>query len=472
MRFLVGLLGALALVSGCDEDDCVDLDGDGVFAACDAFSDAVPGPDCNDDPDDPAAVDNWDSCDSCTDADGDGTYVGCDQFTGDGLLEDDDDQAFEMMIVVEGRLADAMAPRLEVYRQDLRDRGVSTAVVVWSEGTVESLRDTLQEAHEVHGMEGAFLVGELPTAWFEQHAHDQLEEFPTDIFLQNFSREWQDRDENGVYDDYSSPSRRLRMDIYLSRVTGSVAQLMAYFDKVHRYKTEGPLMDPSMFIFIDNDWQGYGFENQQWGLEGIYDQYTRMETPQTSTRAGYVQQMSEDGGGEYVYQWVHSSATTLYFEGYGAYDLLDIFELQELGVSGSFYNLFDCSASRFTEANLAETYLHQEHGLATIGSTKPGGIYEPLSFHRVLARGGSWGEGYIRWYEDVGQYDDSWFLGIVIMGDPTLTLSDVTRRAMREAEAGPDLSPAALDSLMGTLRRFDTDVESFEMYRQAHPQFF
>ena len=107
-----------------------------------------------------------------------------------------------------------------------------------------------------------------------------------------------------------------------------------------------------------------------------------------------------------------------------SYDRLSIDEINRMGVTGSFYNLFDCSASRYTEDNRAETYLHQEHGLATIGSTKPGGIYQPQTFHEVLANGGNWGQGYKNWYENVGLHDDGWFLGIVIMGDTTLTDDD------------------------------------------------
>jgi hypothetical protein len=173
-----------------------------------------------------------------------------------------------------------------------------------------------------------------------------------------------------------------------------------------------------------------------------------------------------------VYQWVHSSPTTLYFDGYDQYQTLDVNQITDMGVRGSFFNLFDCSASRYTEENLAEMYLHQTYGLATIGSTKAGGIYSPWVFHDVLASGGTWGEGYIRWYEAEGRRDDSWFLGIVVMGDPTLTLSNDTRRAMGAAtRPTAALSAEQMQDLSDTMVRFQHDAGSFEAYREAFPQY-
>ena len=517
MRFsgLCGFILALGLASGCDEygKQCADLDGDGVFANCKVYDETHPGPDCNDDPADPLAADNWVSCDTCVDADGDGHFVACDAFTvtlgpdcddtpgdvfasnnwascdtcadldGDGafggcdaylpeqgLTEDPDDGAYDLLIVVDARVADSLSESLAQYRRDLQERGIFTVEKTWSQGGAEALREVLKEAHETYDIEGAFLVGDLPAAWYEGNFFGDFEQFPTDIFLQDFNRQWRDHNGNGVYDGYSDVVPVFGLEIYLSRVTGSVDELTHYFDKVHRYRTEGPLVDPSMFVFIDDDWLGYGFEQSTWGLSSIYDTFVRMESTASTTRDNYVQQM-RNGGAEYVYQWIHSSATTLYFEGYNAYNRLHIDEINRMGVTGSFYNLFDCSASRYTEDNLAETYLHQEHGLATIGSTKPGGIYEPQTLHEVLANGGNWGQGYKNWYERVGIRDDGWFLGIVIMGDPTLTLSDDTRRSMNAMDSFPTLTAEQVDAMEQTLTRFASEVGTYEQYRSAHPQF-
>ena len=75
---------ACAAGSDCDDFDpdnwdacatCLDADGDGSFAGCNAYS-ATVGPDCDD-----ADVDNQSSCSTCVDADGDSSFVGCDQYS-------------------------------------------------------------------------------------------------------------------------------------------------------------------------------------------------------------------------------------------------------------------------------------------------------------------------------------------------------------------------------------------------------
>jgi len=62
--------------------------------------------------------------------------------------------------------------------------------------------------------------------------------------------------------------------------------------------------------------------------------------------------------------------------------------------------------------------------LAVTGSTKVGGNYYPLEFHRTLAVGSSWGNAFKSWYNYFGSSDDEWFLGMVILGDPALYIKD------------------------------------------------
>ncbi|MBT3224216.1 MAG: hypothetical protein HN348_34545, partial [Proteobacteria bacterium] len=288
---------------------------------------------------------------------------------------------------------------------------------------------------------------------------------------QSFDSTWSDNDGDGMFDSHTSIGH---LDIYLSRLTGKAAKIQTYLDRVHDYKTNGPLLEPSMFIFIDDDWQDpyFGAINSTWGLESVYSTFVRMEDVWSTKGYRYLDFMGTEGA-EYVYQWIHASPTELYFiEDGDWYETVTLNEIVQNGAVGSFFNLFNCSAARFTETNLASTYLHRPYGLATVGSTKAGGIFNPYPLHAKLVAGGNWGKGFVKWYEEEGRYDDSWFLGMGIQGDPTLVLSEDTRRSMQDATPMPKLSQAQSDALMHSLLDGPGDRGgSFDEYQDAHPQF-
>ncbi len=103
--------------------------------------------------------------------------------------------------------------------------------------------------------------------------------------------------------------------------------------------------------------------------------------------------------------------------------------------------MFNCKGARFTGDNLGMTYLiDTDTGLAVTGSTKVGGNYYPLEFHRTLTVGSNWGNAFKSWYNYYGKKDDEWFLGMVILGDPSLYLKDI--------QVDRSLSRSALQSIL------------------------
>jgi hypothetical protein len=153
---------------------------------------------------------------------------------------------------------------------------------------------------------------------------------------------------------------------------------------------------------------------------------------------------------------------------------VDLAEIQAEDHRASFLNLFNCSAARFTEPNLAATYLvGTGWGLAVIGPTKVGGLLYPRAFHQALGDGFGWGESFRKWYNQTGASDDAWFLGTVILGDPMLMVPGDLGRA--GVEPGPALAgeaePSDLEALMRRAAG-QNRTRGFEAYRAAHPDFF
>jgi hypothetical protein len=121
------------------------------------------------------------------------------------------------------------------------------------------------------------------------------------------------------------------------------------------------------------------------------------------------------------------------------------------------------------------TYLTgTDNGLAFIGSTKAGGIHSPWILHEQLAAGMTWGEAFRQWYMGEGKNDDEWYLGIIIGGDPLLTVSRTARAAVEPMHRRREWTAEERDALRQTMVRMARQVElgTHESYRNTHPQFF
>ncbi len=305
----------------------------------------------------------------------------------------------------------------------------------------------------------------MPAAWYEQTAFDTYEQFPIDLYLQDRTATWNDADSDNRFDSHTD----LTLEVFTSRLTGTSSDLQDYFARIHDYRTNGSLTDVSAFNFIDDDWELWAGE---YGLGSIYTTVDVLSDLNQTSVANYVAKLT-GAGAEFVYQWIHSSPTTLHVAGVGG-GLINTSAVISNDFKGSFYNLFDCSAARFTETNLGMTYtVRTSSGLAIIGSTKTGGIYSPSIFHSQLANGTTWGESFRQWYNGNGKYNDEWYLGIMIAGDPMLTVSGDVRGMIKEIPQRT-WTAAELSALRNTMKSIAAQAElgTFETYRQDNPAFF
>ncbi len=405
---------------------------------------------------------------------GDGFTCVPEQTCDNGVCDQDEDYTtcpedcdYDIVVVVENALASSLASSLSVYQDDLADAGYKAKIENWTGGTAADLKALLYDQVDSYGVEGALLIGNLPAAWYEQTAFDTFEQFPIDLYLEDRAATWTDANSNGIFDAHTD----LNLVIYVSRLTGTSAQLIGYFAKNHTYRSTGSLVSVAAFNFIDDDWQPWA---GTYGLESIYTVVDVLSDLALTTRAAYIAKMTSSGA-EFVYQWIHSSPTTLYVSGTGG-GTISTAQVASNNFIGSFYNMFDCSACRFTQENLGMTYLTRtDTGLATIGSTKTGGIYTPWTFHGRLAAGDCWGESYRQWYNGTGKWDDEWYLGIVILGDPLLTIQG-DRRGLILEQTPAEPTKEQLEALRNSMRwdavHTQAELGTFEAYRASNPQFF
>jgi hypothetical protein len=379
------------------------------------------------------------------------------------------DCVFDVVVVVETELYEPLKPHLAAYLEGLLTEGFKGYVLTFDPAPVSELKALLVEQYRRHDIGGAFLVGNLPAAWYEQMGLDPLpEEFPMDLYLQDLDPVFSDTDDNDVFDTHTP----LGLEIYTSRVMGEVSQLQTYFDRVNRFRRDGHLVEPSAFVFIDDSWAREG-ATSVYELDDLYSTWELISDPSASTRENYVQQLTGDGA-EFVFQMIHSGATYLSFAGVGG-GVISSNQIRSYNFQASFVHLWNCSAARFTkDSNLGMIYtVENDRGLGAIGSTKTGAVQRPGIFHSRLALSEPVGEAFRYWFNTYGYVSDEWALGIVVLGDPMLIVwGDVM--GMVERELSGAAGPESLEWMETILREQapPTDLDTFEDYKLAHPEFF
>ena len=97
------------------------------------------------------------------------------------------------------------------YCAKLEYIGKDTVVEWVSGGTVEDIKNRiLHYWNNGYDIEGAVLVGPMPTAWFYHHCDFDKDkngvanpdEFPCDLFLMDLDGVWTDTDSDGMYDQH------------------------------------------------------------------------------------------------------------------------------------------------------------------------------------------------------------------------------------------------------------------------------
>jgi hypothetical protein len=334
----------------------------------------------------------------------------------------------DLLLITDEGLYDSITPDIDRYVQELQSQNCSVNLTLWQGGTAVDLKSLIRAHYEADAIGGVFLVGTLPCAWYEHEGFFGYEAFPTDVYFMDLNADWQDTDHDGVFDYHSA----LDLDVFISRIDGTSDQIHWYFEKIHAYRTGELVGDENAFIFKDNDWIDFE-KGSTFGLENLFSNVSITDTIEKTIKQEYLQELSP-AGPQYVYQWIHSYPSLLCIKEGDLYNYLYASEISNNNLGGLFFNLFNCSASRFTEENIAMTYLTgTDYGLATTGTTKPGGNYYPKAFHHLLSQGNTWGEAFRGWYNHYGVTDDRWFLGMVILGDPMLAIQPTVHKIMKTA---------------------------------------
>lgn len=371
----------------------------------------------------------------------------------ENVFNPETDKTNSLLIIIDSDLYPDLTTSLNTYKNDLLLQGCTPFIHVWEDGTAPDLKQIISTYYTNNNISGALMIGNLPTAWYQAPCFSRTEQFPSDLYFMSLDGNWTDSNGDGIFESHT----KLRVNVYTSRLIGTTGELNNYFAKLHQFRVQGLGINRKAYVFKDDDWENFQKGND-FGMRNIYGNIELRESTTYTVKPQYYQDLS-DNGAEYVYQWIHSNPSALFIKEQDTSNSIDINEINDANFKGVFYNLFDCSASRFTQNNIAMSYLLKtDYALATLGSTKVGGNYYPQPFNYVLERRGTWGDAFKYWYNSFGVSDDCWFLGMTILGDPALTVSETSSRyVLIDLETGGMPSDKDIMMLNQIFNNLDSD---------------
>ncbi len=341
-----------------------------------------------------------------------------------------------VLILVNERLSTLLTSELTSYAADLEAEGYDVETQSLGGGTAEDVKALLQ-TWLPEGLAGAVFVGKTPLAWY----HFDGEEFPIDLYFMDLNGNWSDNNSDGLYDSHSGA---VSPEIWVGRINAhhiswdyEISLTRNYFDKAHTYRTEGLGVPQRALAFNDDDWP---YSNV--GLNYAYSDVTVINQDGQTTAANYRDRLIT--GYEWVHIMAHSCPWAHTFKD-GYYDYAGCYMNYDLDImdpNALFYQLFACSNTRFVEIdNIAVMYVFRpDRGLAAVGSAKVGSMLDFEEFYYPLGQAKCLGQAFLEWFQyeasdGFDYYDEMWFYGMNIIGDPTLKVNITDRSIYKESRS-------------------------------------
>jgi len=262
---------------------------------------------------------------------------------------------------------------------------------------------------------GCVLIGKLPVPWC-----GYTEKYPIDLYYMDLLNEWNDPDEDGVFDQIPGHPEPV---IWIGRLTpdplpgNEIDLLNNYFTRNHNYRVgDVQVLDRAM-AYVDDDWTQKG----DYGLSSAYSDVTVVNDKAATDADDYKVALGQEY--EFVHVAVHSRATEHNFKANSTWDgsvsFLDILTVNPQSV---FYILDACKAARYTEDNyIGGCYIFSGggRGLVVIGETQNANSMDgPGEFYSFFGTGLSLGESFLKWIKMGGRA--GYHKDRTILGDPTL----------------------------------------------------
>lgn len=349
-----------------------------------------------------------------------------------------------ILLVVNDLLAPSIEDALDTFILDLTADSYQVVVSQVSGNSAELLRQEIQ-SYWGSDLEGVVLIGDCPVAWYELNDYwgGEHEEFPIELFFMDLDGTWSDADGDGIFDSHTGS---VAPDIWVGRIDaqhfmdGDETHLIQnYFAKNHAYRTGTLTLPDRGLAFIDDDWTAWG----NWNISTAYSNVVLVNSNNQTSAETYRTELQN--GYEFVHLCAHSCPWVhVFLQNAGYAGCFFNFDLEMIEPEAFFYNLFSCSNARFVEWDcLGNAYLFKDTcGLGIVGSAKTGGMLDTEAFYPALGTGACLGEAFLGWFQYEAQggfslYEQSWFYGMALLGDPTLMIHQHGTRRPVDGKRSP-----------------------------------
>jgi hypothetical protein len=336
----------------------------------------------------------------------------------------------KIMIFVNSQVYQKLSGKINRYVTDIGLQGYAVHLFEYTGGNAKGLKNFIKDRKQ--NLLGCVFIGDFPAAWYEVE-DDYYEygyaQFPCDLFFMDLDGKWLDRDGNGIFDLHADGPGDRQPEIFIGRIDASrmdgnqFEHLAYYFDKNHEYWEGNIYLLQFGLTYTEDDWSQY--DDIVHDISCLYPgNYKFIKAPDTS-RNDYLENRLNNILYEFIQLACHSNSSAHYFTRGGVLNSLDVRNAPPQGMA---FNLFCCSALRFTDLNcLGDAYIFNQgvKTLAVIGSTKTGSMLEFRHFYQALRNRYPIGLALKKWFEMIAPYDDYdlfWHYGMTILGDPMLVL--------------------------------------------------
>ena len=337
----------------------------------------------------------------------------------------------------------AISAGLTQYLADITAQGYNPILTTnfTTDSAPADLRTHLANQYATQGLAGAVFVGHLPVATvYTAGSGDISGEFhPSDLYYTDLDGSWTSSGAHGYLPDtHTDGSGNVGPEIWLGILTTwnltllhpgrtEASLLNDYFAKNHAYRTGAVIVPRTGLAYTDDEWgHQIRVDALTLAVEGaVNDVWNDPTTPGDDTTAANYKWRLANESYEHVLLSSHSSATAHSMNG-----SVNNSDLAALDPEVLFYNLFCCSAARYTEFGyIGGEYIFGDGlGLVAVGSTKTGSMqsHTMADYFEPLGLGETFGQAMLDWWNlavDPGGHTDTeraWSYGMTTIGDPLL----------------------------------------------------
>jgi len=333
-------------------------------------------------------------------------------------------QYLKTLVLVNNDLYAGIQPSMAVYATDLERKGYLVEMHSTSGGTPQDLKNFIHDHSDY--LVGCIFIGDHPVAWYELNSSPD-KEFPCDIYYMDLDGTWIDSDGNGIFDTQFAGSGDEGPEIFIghidaSMMTGNEETITNdYFKKNHAYYSGKTKTTHFALTYTEPTWKtDYEIRTS---IKYAYRDYEDIFAP-TTNKHDYLYHRIQSQLYEFIQLACHSTFKGHHFNKGGK---ATNYQIQAAAPQAVFYNLFACSALRYTKDDfLGGSYIYNgsKSSLAVLGSTKSGGMRFVPEFYKPFGSYEAFGEAFRLWFNSFAPYDNderSWHFGMSIAGDPFLT---------------------------------------------------